>query len=322
MEIYLKKYFWVVHLLVVVTCAALLAKGVNHIVEANYLLGETPKKAATRPRAFKPMAPPKPAPSKDGEAVSSRNLFCSTCEPPKPDLPTLAPTPSGPVPTSLPLALLATGVARYGRYSSATILNTQTNRSGSYWLSEEIPDAGRIMAITPRWVEFENRSAGGRRERVDLLGAPPPGASYTSSVPPPSMPQPSIQPMPGGSPEADLVAELERGVRKIDDTRYQIERSLVDKVLTDPTMVARSARIVPSIKDGKANGFKMYAIRPNSVYWKLGFQNGDTIHSINGFEMTSPDKALEVYTKVKSATNLTVELSRRGQPVTMQYMIK
>jgi general secretion pathway protein C len=66
----------------------------------------------------------------------------------------------------------------------------------------------------------------------------------------------------------------------------------------------------------------MYAIRPNSVFAKIGMQNGDTISSINGFDMTSPDKALEVYTKVRSASNLSVSLVRRGQPVSMEYAIK
>ena len=45
----------------------------------------------------------------------------------------------------------------------------------------------------------------------------------------------------------------------------------------------------------------MYAIRPNSLFGKIGLQNGDTIKSINGIDMSSPDKALEVYTKVRVA---------------------
>ena len=93
-------------------------------------------------------------------------------------------------------------------------------------------------------------------------------------------------------------------------------------VVGDPGLVAKQARIVPSSKDGKPNGFKMYAIRPNSAFAQIGFQNGDTINAINGFEITSMDRALEVYTNVKSASSLSIEVTRRGQPVTMQYKIK
>ena len=122
--------------------------------------------------------------------------------------------------------------------------------------------------------------------------------------------------------DAELLAAVDKGVKKIDDTKYDIERQLVDKILADPTVAARSARIVPSIKDGKPNGFKMYAIRPNSLFAKIGLQNGDTITSINGMDMSSPDKALEVYTKVRSASSLSVSVIRRGQPVNMDYSIK
>ena len=76
--------------------------------------------------------------------------------------------------------------------------------------------------------------------------------------------------------------------------------------------LAKGARVVPSVKNGKPDGFKMYAIKPDSVFSKLGFSNGDTMHAVNGFEMTSADKALEMYTKLKEANSLQVDVSRRG----------
>jgi general secretion pathway protein C len=320
MELYLKKYFWVVNLVALAACAALLAKGVNHVVEAKYLLG--PAKQKARPRLI-PHLPTTPKPSdgekKDDTLVSTRNVFCLTCEPPKPvdvGAANTAPSdPNHPPATSLPLTLLATSVSRYDEsLSGATIANTSNNKVGSYWLGEEIPGAGDITDIRPRWVDFHNKALN-RVERLDLLGqaAPPPVAPSAAPTAPVAA---------TGNPEADLQADIDKGVRKIDDTHYEVDRGLVDKILGDPSVIARSARIVPSIKDGKANGFKMYAIRPNSVYAKIGMQNGDTINSINGYEITSPDKALEIYTKVKSASSLSVQVTRRGQPVTMEYTIK
>ena len=79
---------------------------------------------------------------------------------------------------------------------------------------------------------------------------------------------------------------------------------------------------MPSIKNGKPNGFKLYAIRPSSAFAKIGLQNGDTIHAINGFDLTSPDKALEVYTKVREANSISVSITRRGKPVNMNYSIR
>ena len=75
-------------------------------------------------------------------------------------------------------------------------------------------------------------------------------------------------------------------------------------------------------QNGQPNGFKLYAIRPSSVYAKIGLMNGDTIHAVNGFELTSLDKGLEVYTKVKESTSLSVSITRRGKPLNLSYSIK
>jgi general secretion pathway protein C len=318
MELYLKKYFWLLPLLVIVLCATFAASGTNHLLVATYLTSDDGPKPASRPRPPRVSErTPRPVASKDSEAVATRNVFCSTCDPPTPELPSApsaASDPNHPPATSLPLALLATSVARRDRYSSATIANTQTQRSGSYFAKDEIPEAGEVVRIAPLFVDFQNKNAG-RVERINLLGVA--ASAPVSHTPPPMAP-----PVASGGGEAELMAEIDRGVKKLDDTHYLIERSVVDKVLNDPTLLARSARIVPSIKDGKSNGFKMYAIRPSSIYSKIGLQNGDTIQAVNGFEITSPDTALQVYTKVKSASSLSIQVTRRGQPVTMDYTIK
>jgi general secretion pathway protein C len=86
--------------------------------------------------------------------------------------------------------------------------------------------------------------------------------------------------------------------------------------------LAKGARVVPAVKNGQPDGFKLYAIRPSSVYAKLGLTNGDTLQAINGFQLTSADKALEVYTKLREATQLEVEITRRGKPMTLKYSIR
>lgn len=119
-----------------------------------------------------------------------------------------------------------------------------------------------------------------------------------------------------------LMEEIEKGVNKVDDNSYEIDRSVVDKILANPTIVGRGARIVPAVKNGKPNGFKLYAIRPSSVYAKIGLMNGDTIHSINGLSLTTPDRALEVYTKLRDTRKMRVELTRRGKSIALNYEIR
>jgi general secretion pathway protein C len=316
MELFLKRHFWVVTAIVIVICAAFGAMATVNFIEAGYLLDQNDD-SGDRPPVKRPVTPRPATPAdKDADVLVARNMFCATCEPPAPVPPQPgdnAPPSDGSVPlTSLPLALLATNVASDPALSSATVMNTSNNHAGAYWTEEIIPGAGTIVRVTPAFVEFENQTAGNRRERIDLRGATAPRPTATAARPA----------TPATGDAGDLTAEIDKGVKKIDDTTFEIDRDLVDKLLNDPALIAKSARIVPSIKDGKANGFKVYAIRPNSVYAKIGLQNGDTLHAVNGFEISSPDKAFEVYGKVKSANSLSVSVTRRGQPATLNYTIK
>ena len=110
-------------------------------------------------------------------------------------------------------------------------------------------------------------------------------------------------------------------IKKVGDGSWTIQRKLLDQILSDMNHLARAARIVPSVRNGKPNGFKLYAIRPGSIYAVLGLQNGDTITTINGYDITTPDKALRVYDLVRKANKLILSLLRRGKEITLTYEI-
>ncbi len=122
----------------------------------------------------------------------------------------------------------------------------------------------------------------------------------------------------------DLDEAIEKGITKVSETTYDVSLGLLDKLLEDPTTVAKGARIVPAMKNGKAEGFKLYAIRPSSVFAKLGLTNGDTLTAIGGEPVTEADKALEVYMKLrdlKPGAVVAVEITRRAKPITLIYTL-
>jgi general secretion pathway protein C len=304
MQDLIKRYFWVLGAVVVFVCAVFAAKATSHVVEAKYLNDSptAPKIAVVAPS---PMAAIKTTRSKDGTPFAQRNMFCSECTPPVETVSSI--DPSSVITTSLPLQLVATSVSLDDEQSSATIINTESQKQGSYSIGDSIPGAnpGKLVEIHYKYVEFENA---GHHERLGLNGSPPPVVAKVETV--------------GEGSADDMQASIDNGIKKIDDNHYEIDKSLVDKVLANPMGVAKGARVVPAVKDGKPDGFKLYAIRPSSVYSKLGLQNGDTLQSINGFDLTSADKALEVYTKLREATSLQVTVTRRGKQEQISYSIR
>ncbi|HEY6562421.1 MAG TPA: type II secretion system protein GspC [Polyangiaceae bacterium] len=143
---------------------------------------------------------------------------------------------------------------------------------------------------------------------------PQPGAAAAQVTP-------DVQPPPSGGPTT-VPAEIASKIQKISDSEFNVDRSAVDKILENQAELMRSARIVPEQKDGKVVGIRLFGIRPDTLLGTLGLQNGDRLEAINGFTMASPEKALEMYARLRTAGNLNVKLNRRGSPATIDYHIK
>lgn len=303
--VWLKRHFWVVNVATIAVVAMLLAGATSHLLEAKFLLGSTSARPARAPAlAEAPRA-------KDTMNILRRNIFCADCPPFAEFAPPVdaGPTSDDPVKSSLPLALVTTLVSDDPSWSIAILRDTQSKNTGAFKVESPIPPDVHIDAIDETRVYL--RRADGRLEYLDLLD----GSKVSGEAGAVATTEPA------STSGGDLDKDIEAGIKKISDTRYTIQRALLDKLLADTTALARCARIVPAVVDGKPSGFKLYAIRPTCVYAKIGLQNGDTVRAINGNEMTSPDKALEVYTKLRSASHLNLAIQRRGKDLALDYTI-
>ncbi len=115
---------------------------------------------------------------------------------------------------------------------------------------------------------------------------------------------------------------MDASITRVSDTNFTIDRSLVNQIIENQAALMRTARIVPHEENGQVVGVKMYGIRRRALLGRLGLMNGDTLRTINGFDMGSPDSALEAYSRLREADNLTLSIIRRGQPVTVEYNIQ
>ena len=116
--------------------------------------------------------------------------------------------------------------------------------------------------------------------------------------------------------------DLEIHLRQVADHAYEIDRTTLEALLGDMSRLSRSARIVPEIRDGRASGFRLYSVRPNGPLDRLGFRSGDLIMSANALDISSPEKALEAYARLKAADAFVVALERNGDSLTNSYRIR
>jgi len=111
-------------------------------------------------------------------------------------------------------------------------------------------------------------------------------------------------------------------IKKVRTNTYRVTRAGLDALLASSAQLRRGARIVPAVRDGAPSGFKIYAIRPGSFYHAIGLRNGDELETVNGMAFTTPDRALEVYTKVRTAKRITLSLRRQGKLLELVYTIE
>lgn len=116
--------------------------------------------------------------------------------------------------------------------------------------------------------------------------------------------------------------EIREGIDVVSATERNVDRGLVDKLMDDPSQLMRRVRVRPYSEDGKITGFRLYRIRRNSLWGRLGLRNGDVVQSINGIDITSADRALAAYTKLRHTDRLTVSVKRRNRHLNLDFNIR
>jgi general secretion pathway protein C len=305
-EVLFKRHFWLIHLLFIFAVAWLVMRTANAFLESALLPLPTGKSGPVKAQRLLPMA----ALNLD-RVAKALGLPVPKPEPTvmEPTVPKIDPN-AAPVHTSLRVKLLGTLVSEgKPEWSVASIQDVVTLKTNTYMIGDRVQGA-EVMEIERLRVIVINNN---RREFIDgtpgdMSGAPPPPAPVISAKSIDSGPPPSVA--------------LGAGVKQLSDNDYEIPRAEIDKTLANLNDVAMQARIVPAFKDGVAQGFKLFSIRPDSIYSKIGIQNGDVIKRINGFDLNSPEKALEIYSKLKESSRIDIEVERNGAAVRKTYNVK
>jgi general secretion pathway protein C len=133
----------------------------------------------------------------------------------------------------------------------------------------------------------------------------------------PSRSQPVAANAPAQAPSTPFQEEGGGGSQQVNLSRSEVE-SAMDNV----NSLMRQARIRPHFRNGKPDGLTLSRVRRDSIFTRLGLRSGDIITGVDGQPIQSVDDALKFYNSLKSASNLNLQIRRRGQTQTLQYAIE
>ncbi len=329
LDVHPKKVRAAIVLVTLALCAFFLAKGVTSWAAAKWLPASLPSAKAGADSATAGVDTSKGARPPDPHDILARNIFDPTTGslwPPKePDAPKAGgpedkpPAPPALAPGEMPpgcegqARLVATIFSpRLPEWSFASVA-VGTTSPLLYRIGNQV-DGKQVDSVYPEAVFL--KTANGALCSLTMFRPPPPPKGAAPAAAPAPPPDPS-----GASGSSLSEAELDQNIHAVSETKYTVQRGFLDKVLTNQAELMRAARVVPHEENGHVVGVKLYGIRRTSLLGKLGLQNGDLLRTINGFDMSAPDTALEAYAKLRTASNLAVSVVRRGSAVTMEYQV-
>jgi len=105
-------------------------------------------------------------------------------------------------------------------------------------------------------------------------------------------------------------------------TTITVNPSDLQSSLKDLNKLLSQARIRPLFKDGQADGLIITGIKPNSFFSKLGLRNGDNVQGVDGESINSPDDIMGLYGKLKSGSQVSLQITRKGTAKTINYKFK
>ncbi len=287
----------IINILLGIVIIALLAGIATERLSAR--LGKTFQLKGAGTAAAPPSAPPRTEELSFYAPILTSGLFGkATAGPLTPIANAPAAAQAAPVTAPTELLLLGTAVGSF-RETFALVRHTTKQEERVFRLGDMVFDAGRLVEVGKEraFIVVNNK-------KVELL---------TPMTPPLS--SPTAQPAAGAPRGNTAVASTGAG-------NYVIDQRALNAALDNPAQAMSDARLLPSQKDGKVEGFKATEVKPNGVFSMIGIKNGDVLLRLNDFPMDSPDKALQSFVALKGQSRLKLDIIRDGQPQTFNYEIR
>ena len=109
---------------------------------------------------------------------------------------------------------------------------------------------------------------------------------------------------------------------KVTGATITVNLSDLQSSLKDLNKLLSQARVRPLFKDGQADGLIITRIKPNSFFSKLGLRNGDKIQAVDGESINNPDDIMGLYGKLKSGSQVSLQITRKGTSKIINYKFK
>jgi general secretion pathway protein C len=213
-----------------------------------------------------------------------------------------APVATQQAPTAAPSDFVLLGTVQGSfRETFALIQKVSSREERVFRLGDTVFGTGPLIAVRKEQAELLVNGQKVKLLTPLLASTMAPAATAHAQMPP------------GGAP--GLAAPQGAGNYVIDQRALNAALDNIGQAMTD-------ARLLPSSKDGKVEGFRISEVKPQGIFGTVGIKNGDVLMRINDFPIDSPEKAIQAFVTLKGQTRIKLDMVRDGQPTTFNYDIR
>ena len=227
-----------------------------------------------------------PAPLADYAVIAARDVF----------------NPQA-VAAARPERLRLWGVALQGREARAVIEDLATHRQELYRVGDRAGTA-RVAAID--WDRVTLERAGG--EEVLELAPPAATAGDDTAAPAPAE-------------EAAEATDRER-IRRTGENAWVVDRRELAGTVDNMSGLMTQLRAVAEVRDGRPAGFRLFQIRDDSLFARLGLHDGDVVQRVNGAAIGEPAALLSFLQRLRTEPRVALDIVRGDAPRTLVYDLR
>src|SRR5881409_2087341 len=183
------------------------------------------------------------------------------------------------------------GVGLQGRDARAVIEDTATHRQELYRVGDQVGGA-RIASID--WDRVTLEDDGGE----EVLELSPPATAPSAETP--------------AAPAAVRTAE----------NAFVVDRREVAGAVDNVSGLMTQLRAVAEVRDGRPAGFRLFQIRDDSLFARLGLRNGDVVERVNGAQVADPGALLGFLQRLRTEPRVALDIVRGDAPRTLVYDLR
>ncbi|NBO39098.1 PDZ domain-containing protein, partial [bacterium] len=115
---------------------------------------------------------------------------------------------------------------------------------------------------------------------------------------------------------------IEDGFQRI-GTKIEVDGRYRDRLIRDELPnILMQASSEPVVVNGEITGFRIFQFDQNSIFHKLGLQDGDVIREINGIPLNNVARTIQFLNGLREENHVQVNVLRNGSPVTLDLNVR